>query len=80
MHYGIKMSSSRSTFVTHAQLLKQVIVFLSFLSYTYEIFAQRNIKQYDCTQNFSNPYYLHPNENPDMILVNPQLNDGNYPS
>jgi len=31
-----------------------------------------------CCQNPNSPYYLHPGENPGLILVSPQLNDTNY--
>ncbi|KAK2413561.1 putative mitochondrial protein [Trifolium repens] len=34
----------------------------------------------DFATNPSNPYYLHPNENPSLILVTPLLDSKNYPS
>ncbi|XP_054795618.1 uncharacterized protein LOC129301070 [Prosopis cineraria] len=32
----------------------------------------------DPTQNLASPYYLHPNENPALVLVTPALNGLNY--
>ncbi|XP_058757455.1 uncharacterized protein LOC131630718 [Vicia villosa] len=32
----------------------------------------------DFSTNSSNPYYLHPNENPSLVLVTPLLDDKNY--
>ena len=32
----------------------------------------------DFSTNSSNPYYLHPNENPALVLVTPVLDDKNY--
>jgi len=34
----------------------------------------------DIVNNPSNPYYLHPGENPRMILVSPPLSETNYHS
>ncbi|KAK4269227.1 hypothetical protein QN277_022413 [Acacia crassicarpa] len=34
----------------------------------------------DSTQQIGHPYYLHPNENPSLILVSPVLSDPNYHS
>ena len=34
----------------------------------------------DFATNPSNPYYLHPNENPSLILVTPLLDSKNYSS
>jgi len=32
----------------------------------------------DDSQNPSSPYYLHPRENPGMVLINVQFDGGNY--
>lgn len=32
----------------------------------------------DFSTNSSNPYYLHPNENPSLVLITPLLDDKNY--
>lgn len=34
----------------------------------------------DQSQNPSSPYYLHPGENPGMVLFSPPMNGGNYHS
>ena len=35
-------------------------------------------KESDSSQDTSSPYYLHPNENPSLILVSPPLTGSNY--
>jgi len=37
-----------------------------------------SITSSDDSQNLSSPYYLHPGENSGMVLINVQLDGGNY--
>lgn len=46
---------------------------------TVESFATRNTNlDSDYFTNTSNPYFLHPNENPTLVLVSPILSGPNY--
>ena len=59
------------------------LVLLSFpiaivLSFPFLIFPMVNQSYADFSTNSANPYYLHPNENPALVLVTPPLNDKNY--
>lgn len=41
-------------------------------------FTRKRNKYVDPCQNPSSPYYLHPGENPGMVLFSPPLNGSNY--
>jgi len=53
-------------------------LFIWFLDYSISFISMANPPFSDFATNLSNPYYLHPNENPSLVLVTPSLDNKNY--